>query len=452
MRYLFPLFAALLLLTKAHDANAFASIACGLKGPTLHCVAAIKQTTSEGANLTAYTRCAFEGLGSCRTYADFDDGCLTIEVPKWEKSEAHGWGPNRYDAQEKALSLCTATFGPSCREAATVCERSNRVYDADSSAQGPAAILLVGDPEPNPANSGAAEGDWGAIINVIVQAELYVSLAALALNLILLAAVILIIRWHKRRVFILGLLTVSISLTLIASHLLAPILLAASLPGLYGWIYLITYTLERAAPFGIFVAGVPFVTLLTPFLLPIIWPAIVDPFEDRGISDAVPKASKRIEVLIARSQRMNWLRRVVFMIDARLGVSREQLELMKKYRLGRTIVFDSARRERQNELARTHLQMASDKRTLTICLWREEWRGIFRRLYYLIRALFSFMLGFLFIRITLAKLIRGAHVESRSLDTILATKNAIERAAGDLKAYLEVAETFDGREDLYEPT
>jgi hypothetical protein len=125
---------------------------------------------------------------------------------------------------------------------------------------------------------------------------------------------------------------------------------------------------------------------------------------------------------------------------------------MKKYRLGRTIVFDSARRERQNELTRTHLQMASDKRALTICLWREEWRGIFRRLYYLIRALFSFLLGFLFIRITLAKLIRGAHVESKSLDTILATKNAIERAAGDLKAYLEVAETFDGREDLYEPT
>jgi hypothetical protein len=319
MRYLFPLFAALLLLTKAHDANAFASIACGLKGPTLYCVAAIKQTTSEGANLTAYARCVSEGLGSCRTYADFDNGCMTIEVPKWEKSEAHGWGPNRYDSQEKSLSLCTATFGPGCREAVTVCERSNQVYDAVSSAQGPAAISVVGDPEPNPANSGAAGADWGAIITAIVQVELYVSLAASALDLILLAAVISIIRWHKRRVFILGLLTVSISLTLIASHLLTPILVASP-SGLYRWIYLITYILEHAAPFGVFIAGVPFTTLLTPLLVPIVWPAIIDPFDDRGIPDAVPKASKRIEVLIARSQRMNWLRRVVFMIDARLGL------------------------------------------------------------------------------------------------------------------------------------
>jgi hypothetical protein len=38
------------------------------------------------------------------------------------------------------------------------------------------------------------------------------------------------------------------------------------------------------------------------------------------------------------------------------------------------------------------------------------------------------------------------------LDTILADKHAIETAATDLKRYLEVAESFDGREDLFEPS
>jgi hypothetical protein len=161
---------------------------------------------------------------------------------------------------------------------------------------------------------------------------------------------------------------------------------------------------------------------------------------------------KHIEVLIVRSQRMNWLNRVIFMIDAQMGVGTEQLDLISKYRLGKTIVFDSARRERQNELARTHLESAREKSTRTICLWREEVRGFFRRLGLLLRALISFLLGFLFIRITLTKLIRGTHVESKSLDKILAAKNAIERGAADLKAYLEVAETFDGREDLFEPS
>ena len=51
-----------------------------------------------------------------------------------------------------------------------------------------------------------------------------------------------------------------------------------------------------------------------------------------------------------------------------------------------------------------------------------------------------------------AKLITGAHIESKSLDTILSAKHAIERAAGDLKAYLDTAETFNGREDLFEPS
>jgi hypothetical protein len=198
---------------------------------------------------------------------------------------------------------------------------------------------------------------------------------------------------------------------------------------------------------GLIILGIAFLIFLVSRHAPPA-PAL---FKQRHAPGLMADAT-HIEVLIVRSQRMNWLNRVIFMIDARMGVGAEQLDLISKYRLGKTIVFDSARRERQNELARTHLESARERNTRTICLWREEVRGFFRRLWYLILALISFLLGFLFIRITLAKLIRGTHVESKSLDKILAAKNAIERGAADLKAYLEVAETFDGREDLFEPS
>ena len=201
------------------------------------------------------------------------------------------------------------------------------------------------------------------------------------------------------------------------------------------------------AVLGLFLVGVP----IARFLVSERAPPPQSSLKQRRAPGLTTEV-KHIEVLIARSQRMNWLNRVIFIIDARMGVGAEELDLIGKYRLGKTIVFDSARRERQNELARTHLEAAREKNTRTICLWREEVRGFFRRLWLLFRALISFLLGFLFIRITLAKLIRGTHVESKSLDTILAAKNAIERGAGDLKAYLEVAQTFDGRENLFEPS
>ena len=61
------------------------------------------------------------------------------------------------------------------------------------------------------------------------------------------------------------------------------------------------------------------------------------------------------------------------------------------------------------------------------------------------------MLSFLFIRVTIAKLARGTLVESADLVLLLQAKEAIEESGRYLKQYLEVAETFDGREELFEP-
>jgi hypothetical protein len=157
-----------------------------------------------------------------------------------------------------------------------------------------------------------------------------------------------------------------------------------------------------------------------------------------------------------RTQRINWYGRIVFGIVAHLGMTEKQLSLVRRYWLGRIIAFDSLRRQRQNKLALMHLQLAAkakaepkDKKPLS-----QLWAAVKTALliiFYLFRAMFSFLFGFLFIRVTITKLARGTLVESNNLVLILEAKQAIEDSATYLKQYLETAETFRGEEELFEP-
>jgi hypothetical protein len=170
----------------------------------------------------------------------------------------------------------------------------------------------------------------------------------------------------------------------------------------------------------------------------------------------LPVYADDIEVLFKRSQRVTWYGRVVFGLTARLGATEKQLALVRRYWLGRVIAFDSLRRQRQNQLARIHLQLATslkpepaDKKKALSQLWTAIKYFLFL-IFYLLRALFSFLFGFLFIRVTIAKLIRGKLIESKDLVLVLQAKDAIEVSAKYLKEYLTTAETFDGREELFE--
>jgi hypothetical protein len=174
-----------------------------------------------------------------------------------------------------------------------------------------------------------------------------------------------------------------------------------------------------------------------------------------NLPSSLPVYAEDIQVLFKRSQRVNWYGRVVFGIIARLGMTEQQLSLVRRYWLGRVIAFDSLRRQRQSELARMHLQLAAavksepkDKKALS--QFFAFVKTVFLSVFYLLRALFSFLFGFLFIRITIAKLARGKLIESKDLILVLQAKEAIEETARYLKEYLTVAETFDGREELFE--
>jgi len=168
----------------------------------------------------------------------------------------------------------------------------------------------------------------------------------------------------------------------------------------------------------------------------------------------LPAYGEDIQVIFKRTQRVNWYGRVIFGIVANLSMTKDQLSKVRRYWLGRVIAFDSLRRQRQNELARMHLHLAAtvktdakEKRALSQ-LWAFL-KVILLSVFYLLRALFSFLFGFLFIRITIAKLARGAVIESKDLVLILQAKMAIEETANYLKEYLTSADTFDGRDEIH---
>ncbi len=170
----------------------------------------------------------------------------------------------------------------------------------------------------------------------------------------------------------------------------------------------------------------------------------------------LPVYGEDIQCLFKRSQRINWYGRVVFGIVVNLAMTHQQLLDIRKYWLGRVIAFDSLRRQRQNELARMHLQLAAsvkseakDKKSLSQLL--AALKTIFLVVFYLIRALFSFLFGFLFIRVTIAKMVRGTIIESKDLVLILQAKDAIEQSTTYLNEYLTTANTFDGGDEIYEP-
>jgi hypothetical protein len=171
----------------------------------------------------------------------------------------------------------------------------------------------------------------------------------------------------------------------------------------------------------------------------------------------LPVYGEDIQCLFKRTQRVNWYGRVVFGIVVNLAMTHQQLNDVRKYWLGRVIAFDSLRRQRQNELARMHLQLAAkakseahDKKSF----WSRRWatfRSFIRKLFWVFTAFFNLILGLFFLRVNIAKIVRGTIIESADLVLILQAKDAIEESTTYLKEYLTTANTFDGGDEIYEP-
>lgn len=139
-----------------------------------------------------------------------------------------------------------------------------------------------------------------------------------------------------------------------------------------------------------------------------------------------------MQLKIQRSQRSGGLMagKVIFCMDARAELAAEEAANVKKYNLGRLVIYNS-------EASRRHLESVHDN------LGRGGGAS-------LLKAGARLALAKMSLNITIDSLCQGHHIECKDLDELLGAEEAIYEACEGLINYLQVASTFDGREIIVE--
>lgn len=152
-----------------------------------------------------------------------------------------------------------------------------------------------------------------------------------------------------------------------------------------------------------------------------------------------------MKLLLRRSQRSAGLMggKILFVLDARVELSPDQRGLVQKYGLGKLSVYDSEARKKHTEAAYGHFDDAVNTPG-----WSGSSAG--RSMWSNARGLARTAMMALSLRVTVDSLIGGQHIECKDLDELLGAEGAIREACASIKAYLETAVTFDGREEVVE--
>jgi hypothetical protein len=152
-----------------------------------------------------------------------------------------------------------------------------------------------------------------------------------------------------------------------------------------------------------------------------------------------------MQLKLTRSQRSAGLLggKVLFALDARAELSPDERALVKRYDLGKLVVYDSEARKKHGESAMGHFGDAGavpgyDLSAAGKGLWKNA------------RGLASAAMAALSLRVTVDSMVSGQHIECKDLNELLGAEGAIRAACGNLKGYLETAVTFDGREEVVE--
>ncbi|WP_157785769.1 hypothetical protein [Bradyrhizobium liaoningense] len=147
-----------------------------------------------------------------------------------------------------------------------------------------------------------------------------------------------------------------------------------------------------------------------------------------------------MQLRLRRSQRSGGLisSKVFFALDARAELSPEEKVLVSKYRLGKLVVYDSKARKKHQETAYGHFDEAAAGTSAGRGWWKNA------------RGLASAAMMALSLRITVEGLMNGQHIECKDLSELLGAEAAILNACKNLRAYLDTAQAFDGREEVFE--
>lgn len=139
-----------------------------------------------------------------------------------------------------------------------------------------------------------------------------------------------------------------------------------------------------------------------------------------------------MKLVLRRTQRDAGLMgsKVVFALDAKIDPSEEEKALIKRYKLGKLVVYSS-------EAAQKHA--AAVQQNVDSGSWFGLAKGIAR-------------LGMMAmsLKCTIDSLTNGQHIECNELPELLSAEDAIVEACNNTKAFLEAAATFDGRHVVVE--
>jgi hypothetical protein len=150
---------------------------------------------------------------------------------------------------------------------------------------------------------------------------------------------------------------------------------------------------------------------------------------------------------LRRSQRSSFMGKMLFALDARIELTAEELSLVAKYDLGDTVIYESSSRERHREAMRAHAESTRDQPGLSAGPGAQL-LGAGKTLFRIALTGASATALALSLRVTVYSLMQGVHIECKSMGELLDAENAIVEAAQNLKAYLQTAVTFDGREAI----
>jgi hypothetical protein len=149
-----------------------------------------------------------------------------------------------------------------------------------------------------------------------------------------------------------------------------------------------------------------------------------------------------MQLKLRRSQRTAGLMggKIIFSLDARAELSPDERGLVSKYGLGRLSVYDSEARKRHGIAGHEDLEAkpVNGAGGAAGALWRTA-RGATRM-----------AMSALSLHVTIDSLAGGQHIECKDLDELMGAEGAILNACQNLKAYLDTAMTFDGREEVLE--
>jgi hypothetical protein len=139
-----------------------------------------------------------------------------------------------------------------------------------------------------------------------------------------------------------------------------------------------------------------------------------------------------MQLKLKRSQRSGGMMggKLFFALDAKIDLTDEEAHSIDRYKLGREVIYNS-------EMAQKHLGAGAAG------LATESLGGLGKGLARLAAAKLS-------LHITVDSLAKGHQIECKDLDELMGAEEAIKQACENVKAYLAVAETFDGREEVLE--